>query len=62
MTPQHYMYIGELNTFYDIFLANVNADGKHLRRIKKIDIQQCLSCLPIKTAFWLVANDEMGRK
>ena len=41
------------------FLGNVNVDGKHLRQIKEIDIQQRL---PIETTFWLVADEEVGQK
>ena len=56
MTPRYSKRQTKLITY---FLANVNVDGKHLRQTKEIDIQQCV---PIKTAFWLVADEEIGRK
>ena len=40
MTPRHYKQVNLINTVL-YFLANVNVDGKHLKQIKEIDIQQC---------------------
>ena len=40
------------------FLPHVHVDGKHLRQIKKIDIQQIL---PIEKTIWSVAHEEIGQ-
>ena len=43
------------------FLANVYVDGKHLKNIKEIDIQQCLPISSIvETASWHETDEEWG--
>ena len=50
--------IGELNWFHDIFWQMLMSMANTWGRLET-DIQHCL---PIETAFWLVADEEMGRK